>query len=78
VGSDQLKNKAQWRNDTSSQPTAGQNPGLCGECVHVRRIQSDRASVFYQCQLSFADSRFEKYPRLPVVNCSGYQKQRGS
>ena len=52
------------------------NPGLCGDCVHARVIQSDRASVFYQCQLSFADPRFEKYPRLPVLSCEGYEKRR--
>ncbi|HZZ16851.1 MAG TPA: hypothetical protein VFE08_12915 [Candidatus Sulfotelmatobacter sp.] len=57
----------------ASQSSAAQNPGLCGECVHARRIQSDRSSVFYQCQLSFTDPRFVKYPRLPVLSCSGYR-----
>jgi hypothetical protein len=59
---------------TASQANSVQNPGLCGGCVHARRIQSDRGSVFYQCQLSFTDSRFEKYPRLPVLICNGYRK----
>jgi hypothetical protein len=49
--------------------------GLCGGCVHARLIHSDRKSTFLQCQLSFTDSRFEKYPRLPVLNCSGYARQ---
>jgi hypothetical protein len=35
---------------------------------------SDRASTFLQCQLSFTDPRFEKYPRLPVLKCNGYRK----
>jgi hypothetical protein len=60
---------------TASQRTATQNPGLCGECIHARCIQSDRSSVFYQCQLSFTDSRFEKYPRLPVLICNGYRNR---
>ena len=38
-------------------------------------ITSDRGSTFVQCQLSFSDSRFAKYPRLPVLNCSGYAKR---
>jgi hypothetical protein len=46
--------------------------GLCANCVNARRIESDRGSVFIMCQLSFQDSRFAKYPRLPVLNCSGY------
>jgi hypothetical protein len=49
------------------------NPGLCGNCQHSRRIESDRGSIFFMCKLSFEDSRFVKYPRLPVLACSGYQ-----
>jgi hypothetical protein len=46
--------------------------GLCANCVNARRIESDRGSIFIMCQLSFQDSRFAKYPRLPVLNCVGY------
>jgi hypothetical protein len=69
---DQLKNN---ETPTTSPPSAAQHPGLCGDCIHARRIQSDRASMFYQCQLSFTDARFPKYPRLPVLHCSGYEKK---
>jgi hypothetical protein len=58
---------------TDSQPPG--NRGLCGDCVHSQVIRSPRGSVFYQCRLSFADSRFVKYPRLPVLRCDGYKKQ---
>jgi len=53
-------------------------PGLCADCVHARRIESDRGSVFYMCQLALADSRFKKYPRLPVLSCPGYESSRRS
>ena len=46
--------------------------GLCATCVHVRRIVSDRGSVFYLCELSKTDPSFPKYPRLPVVACDGF------
>jgi hypothetical protein len=49
------------------------NPGLCRNCQHARRIESDRGSIFIRCELSFEDSNFAKYPRLPVLNCSGYR-----
>ena len=49
------------------------DPGLCRSCANVRRIESDRKSVFIMCNLSFEDSRFPKYPRLPVTTCSGYR-----
>lgn len=48
--------------------------GLCATCVHVRRITSDRGSVFYLCQLSKVDPSYPKYPRLPVLQCAGYER----
>jgi hypothetical protein len=50
-------------------------PGLCGDCRHAERIESDRGSVFLRCQLALTDPRFPKYPRLPVLECSGYEKK---
>jgi hypothetical protein len=47
--------------------------GLCDSCEHARRIESDRGSVFYLCELSSSDSRFPKYPPLPVIQCPGYK-----
>jgi hypothetical protein len=49
--------------------------GLCADCVHARHIESDRNSVFLLCNLSVADARFSKYPRLPVLSCDGYEKK---
>jgi hypothetical protein len=54
-------------------PYAGDLVGLCATCQHVRVIRSDRGSLFYLCELSASDPRFPKYPRLPVLSCSGYQ-----
>lgn len=41
----------------------------------MRKIVSDRGSVFFLCQLSKADPSFPKYPRLPVLQCRGYEAQ---
>jgi hypothetical protein len=46
--------------------------GLCLTCIQSRKIQSDRGSVFFLCKLSETDPAFPKYPRLPVLSCSGY------
>jgi hypothetical protein len=46
--------------------------GLCADCLHARRIESDRGSAFYLCQLSATDPHFRKYPHLPVFQCSGH------
>jgi hypothetical protein len=47
--------------------------GLCATCGHMRRVTSDRGSQFYFCELSKVDTRFPKYPRLPVLECAGYR-----
>jgi hypothetical protein len=52
-----------------SEPTIG----LCATCEHMRRVESDRGSVFYRCALADTDPRFAKYPRLPVLRCDGFQ-----
>jgi GrpB-like predicted nucleotidyltransferase (UPF0157 family) len=51
--------------------------GLCADCVHARAVESVRGSAFLLCNLSFADARFPKYPRLPVLSCSGYRSKTG-
>jgi hypothetical protein len=52
--------------------------GLCADCVHAERIETSKGSIFLQCQLSFTDPDFAKYPRLPVLVCKGYvQKKNG-
>jgi hypothetical protein len=48
--------------------------GLCADCQHSRRMTSDRGSVFWLCELSKADARFAKYPRLPVWACAGFER----
>lgn len=47
--------------------------GLCERCVHVQRVTSSRGSRFYLCRLSFSDSRFPRYPAIPVRQCAGYR-----
>jgi hypothetical protein len=57
----------------SSQPVREQDrAGLCFLCLHARRMESDRGSIFYRCALAESDSGFPKYPRLPVLACSGF------
>ena len=46
--------------------------GLCADCRFMRRVESDRGSIFYLCERSATDARFPKYPRLPVLQCAGY------
>ena len=53
--------------------------GLCFRCRHVRIVCTDRGGIFYQCQRSAYDPRYPKYPRLPVLQCPGYEsKEEGT
>src|ERR1700716_2584825 len=47
--------------------------GLCTNCRHARRVQSGRGSGFVRGWPALSDARFEKYPRLPVLACAGYE-----
>jgi hypothetical protein len=46
--------------------------GLCARCRHARRVPTPR-SVFWLCQRAATDPRFERYPRLPVQSCPGFE-----
>jgi hypothetical protein len=48
--------------------------GLCFTCRNARLVETPR-SRFWMCRLSATDPRFDKYPRLPVLVCDGYERQ---
>lgn len=63
--------------ERAAKPTLGrERAGLCADCTHALHIESNRGSTFLFCQLSRSDPRFAKYPRLPVLSCSGYEKHK--
>lgn len=47
--------------------------GLCADCRYARVVQSSRNSTFYLCRRSEVDPRYARYPRLPVLRCTGYE-----
>ena len=56
------------------QNTRGNDPvGLCRACRHARIVETPR-SRFWLCRLSATDPRFERYPRLPVLRCEGFEE----
>ncbi|HBY62220.1 MAG TPA: hypothetical protein DEH78_20560 [Solibacterales bacterium] len=48
--------------------------GLCASCGYAKTIASGRGPVYLLCRRALTDPRFEKYPRLPVISCSGYDR----
>jgi hypothetical protein len=47
--------------------------GLCDSCRHQRIVKTTRGSTFSLCERSKTDERFPRYPRLPVLECPGYE-----
>jgi hypothetical protein len=60
--------------NVSDAKAKAERAGLCADCKHARRVESNRGSAFLFCELSRSDPRFVKYPRLPVLSCPGYEK----
>jgi len=58
-------------------PIPAPPPGLCEDCAHCKAIRSARGSVFRLCLLHERDPRFAKYPRMPVLQCPGYDQCPG-
>ncbi len=50
--------------------------GLCADCLYAQQIETRRGATFYLCERSATDQRFQKYPNLPVVQCSGHQEKK--
>jgi hypothetical protein len=49
--------------------------GLCDSCVHQRLIHNTRGSTFSMCDWSKNEPEYPKYPRLPVLECRGYEQR---
>ncbi len=54
------------------EPESRESVGLCADCIHARTVKT-RRSVFWRCARAATDPRFVKYPRLPVLECRGYE-----
>lgn len=49
-------------------------PGLCGLCLHVRRNTTRRGATYLRCTRAAWDERLIRYPRLPVLDCVGFER----
>jgi hypothetical protein len=53
---------------------AGPPAGLCDSCRFQRVVATTRGSRFSLCQRSREDPAYPRYPRLPVLECAGYER----
>ncbi len=61
--------------DAEVQP-ADARLGLCRMCLHVRLVRTSRGSRFHLCRRSEKDPSYARYPRLPVIQCAGFERER--
>ena len=61
------------RAQADSAPVIDPRVGLCSVCRHHRVTGNRRGSQFHLCELSKADTRFRRYPPLPIMRCSGFE-----
>jgi len=52
--------------------------GLCDSCRHQRLVPNSRGSVFSLCERSRTEPEFPRYPRIPVLECRGFEMADGS
>ncbi len=53
----------------------GPGAGLCERCRHQRLVRNTRGSTFSLCERSREEPDFPRYPRLPVLNCPGFEQR---
>jgi hypothetical protein len=53
---------------------AGPPAGLCDSCAHQQLVHNTRGSTFSLCTRSREDQAYPRYPRLPVLECPGYDR----
>jgi len=49
--------------------------GLCERCVHQQLVRNTRGSTFSLCRRSREDPAYSRYPRLPVLECAGFESR---
>lgn len=52
----------------------GAPAGLCQGCAHALLNQTRRGTAYLRCGRAAWDERMLRYPRLPVLECSGYER----
>jgi hypothetical protein len=50
------------------------DPGLCRACQHAKLNETRRGTTYLRCTRAEWDSRLPRYPRLPVVECEGFEQ----
>ena len=53
----------------------GAPAGLCESCRHARLNETNRGTAYLRCTRAAWDERLPRYPRLPVTECVGFERE---
>jgi hypothetical protein len=59
---------------TTDGPALPVDPGLCGDCLHASVKSTHRGTTYLRCTRAAWDERMPKYPRLPMLDCAGFER----
>lgn len=59
--------------DRDAWEALGAFAGLCEGCVHPKLNVTRRGPVYLRCLRAEWDDRLPRYPRLPVLDCLGFE-----
>jgi hypothetical protein len=51
----------------------GAPAGLCASCMHAKLNVTRRDTAYLRCTRAEWDDRLPRYPRLPVLECVGFE-----
>jgi len=54
-------------------PALGAPAGWCQQCVHAKVNRTKRGTAYLRCLRAAWDDRMTRYPRLPVLECPGFE-----
>ena len=62
------------RSSDAAWSNLGAQPGLCRTCEHAKLNQTRRGTAYLRCTRAEWDPALTRYPRLPVTECTGYER----
>jgi hypothetical protein len=56
----------------ANRPGLPAEAGMCGGCRYASVKTTRRSTTYLRCTRAAWDDRLPRYPRLPVLNCTGF------
>ena len=75
LGGKEMTDEAAARRDAWAKKL-GVSPGLCADCMHPKLNVTRVGTAYLRCTRAQWDTRLARYPRLPVMECVGFEQRQ--